>query len=57
MSIAVHGQALNITVHGYRDNLDFGLIAGANVLPHVEHVGEMLPKELEALEKAFGISA
>jgi WS/DGAT/MGAT family acyltransferase len=57
MSIAVHGQALNITVHGYRDNLDFGLIAGANVLPHVEHIGEMLPKELEALERAFGLSA
>jgi hypothetical protein len=57
MSIAVHGQALNVTVHGYRDNLDFGLIAGANVLPHVEHLGAMLPKELEDLETAFGISA
>jgi hypothetical protein len=57
MSIAVHGQALNVTVHGYRDNLDFGLIAGANVLPHVEYLGGMLPMELEALEKAFGIAA
>jgi len=27
------------------------------VLPHVEHLGAMLPKELEDLETAFGISA
>ncbi len=57
LSIPVHGQALNITVQGYKDNLDFGLIAGANVLPHLEFIGEMLPGELVALEKAFGIAA
>jgi len=27
MSIPVHGQALNITVNGYVDGLDFGLMA------------------------------
>jgi len=57
MSIVVHGQALNITVHGYRDQLDFGLMAGANVMPHMDHFGAMLPLELDALEKAYGISA
>jgi len=57
MSIVVHGQALNITVHGYRDSLDFGLMAGANVLPHVEYLGSMLQPELEALEVAYGIAA
>jgi len=57
MSIVVHGQALNITVHGYRDQLDFGLMAGANVLPHVEHLGAMLPEGLEELEKAYGVAA
>jgi WS/DGAT/MGAT family acyltransferase len=56
VSIAVHGQALNITVQGYRENLDFGLIAGANVLPKVEHVAAMIPEELERLEQAFGIA-
>jgi WS/DGAT/MGAT family acyltransferase len=57
MSIVVHGQALNITVHGYRDSLDFGLMAGANVVPQIAHLGDMLPLELEALEKAYGIAA
>jgi WS/DGAT/MGAT family acyltransferase len=57
MSIVVHGQALNITVHGYREFLDFGLMAGSNVVPHIEHLGRMLPEELEALEKAYGIAA
>jgi len=54
MSIPVHGQALNVTVHGYVDGLDFGLIAGANVVPNVERLTDMLPLELEALERAYG---
>jgi diacylglycerol O-acyltransferase / wax synthase len=57
MSIVVHGQALNITVHGYRDELDFGLMAAGNVVPHVECIGDMLVDELVALEKAYGIAA
>jgi len=54
---SVHGQGLNITVQGYRDQLDFGLMAAANVLPHVEHLVEMLPIELEELERAYGLTA
>ncbi|HEY0615152.1 MAG TPA: wax ester/triacylglycerol synthase family O-acyltransferase [Candidatus Elarobacter sp.] len=57
MSIPVHGQALNITVHGYVDSLDFGLMAGANVVPDVNRVGAMLAGELSALERAYGIAA
>jgi diacylglycerol O-acyltransferase / wax synthase len=57
MSIPVHGQALNITVHGYVDGLDFGFMAGANVVPDVQHVAEMLTGELDALERAYGIAA
>ncbi|HEX3549219.1 MAG TPA: wax ester/triacylglycerol synthase family O-acyltransferase [Candidatus Elarobacter sp.] len=57
MSIPVHGQALNITVNGYVDGLDFGLIAGANVVPDVEAIAELLPAELEALERAVGTAA
>ena len=56
MSIAVHGQGLNITVHGYRDNLDFGLIGASNVLPHIEHLGAMLPAALAELEEAYSIA-
>ena len=56
VSIAAHGLALNITVQGYRDQLDFGLIAGANVLPELRSLADMLPQELEALEAAFGVA-
>ena len=57
MSIPVHGQALNITVQGYTDSLDFGFIAGANVVPDVDHIAQMLPAELANLEAAYGIAA
>ena len=56
VSIATHSLALNITVQGYRDQLDFGLIAGANVLPELHSLARMLPGELEALERAFGLA-
>jgi hypothetical protein len=53
VSIAAHGVALNITVQSYRDNLDFGFIAGANIIPHVQVLADMLPEELAALEAAY----
>ena len=57
MSIPVHGQALNITVHGYVDGLDFGLMAAANVVPDVEPLAVMLADELDELERAYGGAA
>jgi WS/DGAT/MGAT family acyltransferase len=56
VSIATHGLALNITVQSYRDQLDFGLIAGANVLPDLNKLARMFPEEFEALEAAFGLA-
>src|SRR6201747_995687 len=53
VSISTHGLALNITVQSYRDQLDFGFIAGANIIPHVQVLCDMLPGEFEALEAAF----
>ena len=53
VSIAVHGLALNITVQSYRDQLDFGFIAGANILPHVEELADMLPAEMDTLVAAY----
>jgi diacylglycerol O-acyltransferase len=53
VSISTHGIALNITVQSYRDQLDFGFIAGANIIPHVQVLSDMLPIEFEALEAAF----
>jgi diacylglycerol O-acyltransferase len=57
MSIPVHGQALNITVHGYVDGLDVGFIAGANVVPDLRRISGLLAGELEELERAYGLTA
>ncbi len=53
VSISTHGIALNITVQSYRDQLDFGFIVGANIIPHVQVMCDMLPVEFDALEAAF----
>jgi diacylglycerol O-acyltransferase len=53
VSISTHGIALNITVQSYRDQLDFGFIAGANIVPHVQVLCDTLPPEFDALEAAF----
>src|SRR2546421_8812959 len=53
VSISTHGIALNITVQSYRDQLDFGFIAGANIIPHVQELSDMLPEEFAALQAAF----
>jgi WS/DGAT/MGAT family acyltransferase len=53
VSISTHGLALNITVQSYRDQLDFGFIAGANIIPHVGELCDLLPAEFAALEAAF----
>ncbi len=55
VSIAAHGIGLNITVQSYRDALDFGLIAAANLIPDVRVITMMLPTELTELESAYGI--
>jgi WS/DGAT/MGAT family acyltransferase len=53
VSIATHGLALNITVQSYRDQLDFGFISGANIIPHVQRMADTLPEELAVLQAAF----
>ncbi|WP_375411974.1 wax ester/triacylglycerol synthase family O-acyltransferase [uncultured Bradyrhizobium sp.] len=53
VSISTHGLALNITVQSYRDQLDFGFIAGANIIPHVQLLCDMLPQEFDALAAAY----
>ncbi|QUS40918.1 wax ester/triacylglycerol synthase family O-acyltransferase [Tardiphaga alba] len=56
VSISTHGLALNITVQSYRDQLDFGFIAGANIIPHVQVLADMMPDEFAALQAAFASS-
>jgi WS/DGAT/MGAT family acyltransferase len=53
VSIPAHGLALNITVQSYRDQLDFGFIAGANVIPNLRVMADMLPQELALLRGAY----
>src|SRR5437899_2802950 len=53
VSISTHGLALNITVQSYRDQLDFGFIAGANIIPHVQVLCDRLQGEFAALQAAF----
>jgi len=40
-------------VQSYRDQLDFGFISGANIIPHVQELCDMLPEEFAALEAAY----
>jgi hypothetical protein len=57
VSIVTHGIGLNITLQSYRDHLDFGFIAAANILPDPQSLANALPGELVKLEEAYGLSA
>jgi diacylglycerol O-acyltransferase len=50
-------MGLNITLQSYRDWLDFGFIAAANILPDTQTMANALPDELAQLEKAYGLPA
>ena len=49
LSALADGQGLNITITGYRDVLGFGLLACRELVPDVEHLGDLLCEELEVL--------
>ena len=55
VSIVTHGVGLNITLQSYRDQLDFGFIAAANIVPVVQTMANALPGELARLEAAYGL--
>ena len=57
VSIVTHGIGLNITLQSYRDHLDFGLTAAANILPNVQALADSMPIELDRLERACGLAA
>lgn len=54
-SIALDGQALNITLTNNADNLDFGLVGCRRSVPHLQHLLGHLEDSLAQLEKAVGI--
>jgi diacylglycerol O-acyltransferase len=55
LSIALDGQALNITLTNNADNLDFGLVGCRRSVPHLQRLLAHLEDSLADLEKAVGI--
>jgi len=55
MSIALNGQALNITLTSSADSLDFGLVGCRRSVPHLQRVLGHLETSLKDLERAVGL--
>jgi diacylglycerol O-acyltransferase / wax synthase len=55
LSIALDGQALNITVTNNADNLDFGLVGCRRSVPHLQRLLGHLETALKDLERAVGV--
>jgi WS/DGAT/MGAT family acyltransferase len=55
MSIALDGQALNITLATSADSLDFGLVGCRRSVPHLQRLLGDLESSLKDLECAVGI--
>jgi diacylglycerol O-acyltransferase len=55
LSIALDGQAVNITVANNADNLDFGLVGARGSVPHLQRLLGHLEDSLKDLERAAGV--
>ena len=55
LSIALDGQALNITMTNNGDNLDFGLVGCRRSVPHLQRLLMHLEDSLADLEQSVGI--
>jgi diacylglycerol O-acyltransferase len=55
LSIALDGQALNITMTNNVDNLDFGLVGCRASVPHLQRLLGHLETSLKDLERAAGV--
>lgn len=54
LSIALDGQAMNITVTNNAENLDFGLVGCRRSVPHLQRLLTHLETSLKDLERAVG---
>ncbi|HTR12991.1 MAG TPA: wax ester/triacylglycerol synthase family O-acyltransferase [Roseiarcus sp.] len=52
VSIPYHGCALNITVHSYLDQLDFGLIACSETVPDAQRIADFIAEDFAAMRVA-----
>jgi WS/DGAT/MGAT family acyltransferase len=55
LSIALDGQAVNITVTNNAENLDFGLVGCRRSVPHLQRLLGHLETSLKDLERAVGV--
>jgi diacylglycerol O-acyltransferase / wax synthase len=55
LSIALDGQALNITMTNNGDNMDFGLVGCRRSVPHLQRLLGHLEAALKDLERAVGV--
>jgi hypothetical protein len=55
MSLALNGQALNITLTSTADSLDFGLVGCRRSVPHLQRVLSHLETSLKDLERSVGL--
>jgi diacylglycerol O-acyltransferase len=55
LSIALDGQALNITVVNNARSLDFGLVGCRRSVPHLQRLLGHLETSLKDLERAVGV--
>jgi diacylglycerol O-acyltransferase / wax synthase len=55
LSVVLDGQALNITVTSYADEIAFGLVGCRRSVPHLQRLLGYLDHELSALEQAVGV--
>ena len=55
VSVAVDGQALNVTVCSYADRVTFGYVSGREVMPDIESVVPLTERAFAELEAAVGV--
>ncbi|MBV8349152.1 MAG: DUF1298 domain-containing protein, partial [Mycolicibacterium sp.] len=55
LSIALDGQALNITMTNNGDNMDFGLVGCRRSVPHLQRLLGHLEAALKDLERGVGV--
>ncbi|MDX1892724.1 wax ester/triacylglycerol synthase family O-acyltransferase [Mycolicibacterium sp. 050158] len=55
VSVAIDGQALNVTVCSYADRVAFGYVSGREVMPDIESVVPLTESALTELEAAVGV--
>lgn len=56
VSIAAHGQALNITCTSYAGSLNFGLLGCRDSLPHLQRLAVYMAEAMVELEAQFGLA-